>query len=66
VRQTPTSRLADHLLPGGLEDFVRSRRATGVSWRRIALALYEATGHAIDVTDQALSRWFDDENGAAA
>lgn len=61
MRLTPTSRLADHLVPGGLQEFVRSRRARAMSWRRIALELYDVTGHAIDVTDQALCRWFDDE-----
>lgn len=66
VRMTPTARLADHLLPGGLETFVRTRRAAGMSWRRITLEIRDVTDRAIDVTHQALYHWFDDENGEAA
>lgn len=63
---TPTARLADHLLPGGLEPFVRTRRDAGMSWRKIALEIRDATDRAIEVTHQALYSWFDDENGEAA
>lgn len=63
---TPTARLADHLLPGGLEDFVRSRRAAGMSWRKISLEIRDVTDRIVDVTHQALFSWFDDENGEAA
>lgn len=61
VRLTPTSRLADHLVPGGLEQFVATRRADGKSWRRISLELRDATNKAIEVTHQALFNWFNDE-----
>ena len=64
MRQTPTSRLADNLLPGGLEEFVLSRRAAGMSWRRIALAIYDATDRKIDPTHESIRSWFpDDDNG---
>lgn len=59
---TPTHRLADHLLGdrGPLEDFVRSRRADGRSWRLIARDLYEATDRGVDLTYQTLWTWFPD------
>lgn len=61
---TPTARLADHLLPGGLEAFVKTRREAGLSWRRIALEMRDATDRVIDITHQALYSWFtDDSNG---
>lgn len=64
---TPTARLADHLVPGGLENFVRTRRAAGMSWRKITLEIRDVTDRVVDVTHQALFSWFDDdENGAAA
>lgn len=66
MRLTPTARLADHLLPGGLEDFVLSRRAAGMSWRRITLEMRDVTDKAVDVTHQALYAWFSDRNGEAA
>ena len=66
VRLTPTAKLADHLLPGGLEAFVMSRRAAGISWRRIVLDIRDATDKAVDITHQALYAWFDNENDAAA
>lgn len=50
--------LADHLLPGGLADFVTSRRDAGKSWRRIALELRDATGTVVDVTHETLRSWF--------
>lgn len=63
-RRTPTYLLADHLLrsEGGLETFVRTRRAKGISWRFIARDVYEATDHTIDVTFEILRRWFVDDN----
>lgn len=57
--QTPTQRLADHLLGGGLEDFIRSRRPHR-SWRLIARDLYEATSHYVDVTSVTVAAWFPD------
>jgi hypothetical protein len=66
VRKTPTTLLADHLLPGGLETFVRDRRARGMSWRRITLEIRDVTDRAVDVTHQTLYLWFRDENGEAA
>ena len=63
-RRTPTYLLADYLLPGGLEEFVKTRRATGMSWRRIALDIRDATDRQIDVTYELLRRWFKDDDPA--
>lgn len=46
--------------------FVTSRRAAGMSWRKIALDIRDATDKVVDITHQALFSWFDDENGQAA
>lgn len=63
MRQTPTSLLADQLL-GGLEEFVLSRRAAGMSWRRIAIAIYDATDRKLMPTHESIRSWFpDDANG---
>jgi len=55
---TPTYRLADNLLGGNLHEFVTSRRAQGLAWRRIAHALWEATDGEVDVTYETLRSWF--------
>lgn len=65
MRQTPTSLLADQLL-GGLEEFVLSRRAAGMSWRRIAIAIYDATDHKLMPTHESIRSWFPDGNEEAA
>lgn len=39
-----------------LADYVAERRASGASWRRIALSITESTG--IDITGEALRVWF--------
>lgn len=62
---SPTYQLLDHLLPGGLHDFVRGLRGRDKSWRVIARTIYEKVG--VDVSHEALRRWFpDEENGEAA
>lgn len=61
VRLTDKARLANHLIPGGLEAFVTTRRAAGKSWRLIAYDIYEATDKEVNVTTEALFRWFDRE-----
>jgi hypothetical protein len=58
---TPTRRLADLLLEGGLEHFVRSRRAEDRSWRLIARDIWEASDGQVDVTHETLRSWFPDE-----
>lgn len=65
---TPTLRLADLLLgdQGPLEEFVRSRRASGRAWRLVARDLYEATNREVDVTYETLRSWFPDEPAEAA
>jgi hypothetical protein len=39
-----------------LDRFVRARRLEGLSWRRIALDLYDATG--VDVPAETLRAWY--------
>jgi hypothetical protein len=64
--QTPNHRLADILLgdDGPLENFVRTRRATGRAWRLIARDLYEATD--LDLTYETLRSWFPDAPAESA
>lgn len=57
-------RLADHKLNGKLEDFVRTRRADGRSWRLIARDIWQATD--VDVTYETLRGWFPDESSEPA
>lgn len=63
---TPTAKLADVLLPGGLEEFVTERRARGMSWRRIAYEIYDATDKQVGVSYEVLRRWFKEANGGEA
>lgn len=60
--RTPTQKLANYLLTdqGGLERFVRDRRAEGKTWRVITRDLWEATGRQIDVTVECLRGWYPD------
>lgn len=44
-----------------LGHFVRARRLEGLSWRRIALDIYEVTGGA-EVTVESLRNWFPDDD----
>ncbi len=53
---TVTQRLADHLLDGSLENFVLSRRAKSVSWRKISNELRDTTG--VDVAYETLRSWY--------
>jgi hypothetical protein len=62
-QRTPTWRLLDHLLAGGLDAFVHDRRAQGVPWRVIARDLHAATG--VDVTQEALRTWYLQDDPAA-
>lgn len=54
----PLRRLADVLLPGGLDDFVQTRRGAGVAWRVIEREIYQATEGQVDVTAQTLRTWY--------
>lgn len=57
VEGTPLRQLADLLVDGGLDEFIRSRRPRR-SWRLIARDLYEATDHRVDVTYVTLRSWY--------
>lgn len=58
VVRTPTQRLADALLPDGLDLFVVARRAEEYSWRRIASDLARETDWQVDVTAESLRTWY--------
>lgn len=51
-------RLADHLLNGGLRDFVLTRRDAGASWQQIANDLRDATGGVVDLSRESIRVWF--------
>jgi hypothetical protein len=67
-RRTATYHLADVIIPEGVQKFVLSRRAAGLSWRRIVLEMRDVTGARVDVSHETLRSWFPDEpaNGEAA
>lgn len=48
----------------GLDEWVGARREQGQSWRRIAIDLEKSTG--VDVTHEAMRRWYVPEGGAPA
>lgn len=54
----PMQRLADVLVDGGLEKFVRDRRAKRRSWRLIERDLYLATNGQADVSFESLRKWY--------
>lgn len=57
--RTDRQRLIEVILGCSVEEFVRSRRATGRAWRLIERDLFAATGE--DVTYETLRSWFPDE-----
>jgi hypothetical protein len=60
--RTLTQRLADALLPDGLDRFIADRRlGTAKSWRAISLDLRDATDGQINVTETTLRAWYADE-----
>jgi hypothetical protein len=59
---TATRRLADTLLDGGLDDYVRTRRGQGRAWRRIAMDLLADTK--VDVSEQTLRSWYPELRGS--
>lgn len=58
--QTAKQQLADVLLKGTLDEFVKTRRADGVSWRKIARDLEDATG--VDVTFESVRNWYPEQS----
>lgn len=61
-----THRLADLILGEPLEDFVRTRRSEGRSWRLIERDLYDASDRQVDVSYETLRSWFPEDRAAAA
>lgn len=58
-------RSAERVLGVSLETFIAERRANGESYRRIALALRDATAGAIDVTDVTVRAWHQQDDSEA-
>lgn len=55
---------ANLVVPGGLDDFVLTRRTAGLGWRLIARELWVTTDGEVDLTHETLRRWYpDDANG---
>lgn len=54
---TPTRRLADRLIKGGVDAFIAAQRAENKSWRLIARALFDTTKGEIDVTPETVRKW---------
>lgn len=55
-RITPTRRLLDHLIDGGIEKYAADRRNKGASWREVSLAIRDE--YKLDVTHETLRGWF--------
>lgn len=53
----PRQRLADLILGRPVLDFIAEQRTSGLSYRRIALDLRDATSGEIDVTDVTIRNW---------
>lgn len=63
---TPSRRLADHLIPGGLDAFVQDRRNEGMSNRTLTVAIYSATGGQVDISETTLRTWYPQKASTAA
>ena len=61
---SPTRRLADTLLPNGLDAYVTEKRLDGMSWRRISLALRDEIQ--VDVSERTLQTWFRESPATAS
>jgi hypothetical protein len=57
-RMTPSQRLLDRQLPGGLDKFVSDRRSKDRSWEDIAQDIREATSRSDAVATNTLRRWY--------
>jgi len=55
---TPSRRLADHLIDGGLDAFVHARRAEGMSNRSLTVAIYSATHGQVDISETTVRAWY--------
>lgn len=55
---TPSRRLLDRQIPGGLDAFVAERREQRVSWESIARDIDEVTNRIDAVTANTLRRWY--------
>ena len=55
---SPTYRLADALVPGGIAAYVKTKRDAGRSWRLISRDLWQDTDGQLDITFETLRSWF--------
>lgn len=55
--RTPAQHLADLLLDQPVETWVHERRGRGMSWRRIALEMRDATEGKVDVSPTTVMAW---------
>lgn len=53
---TPTRRLLDLNMNGGLDSFITEHRLNGRSWTAIARDLSALTG--LEIADETLRRWY--------
>lgn len=61
MKRTPTNQLLELKLGENLPDLVARLRADERSWPYIGRKLRERTGGEIEFTDEALRRWFSDD-----
>jgi hypothetical protein len=64
---TPTRLLADHLIPGGVDQFIATRRQGDkpMSWRKISLDLMAHTAGQVNVTPETIRLWSQSTEDAA-
>ncbi len=58
---TPSQLAATMLLDQPVSGWITNRRAEGMSWRKIALALRDTTSGQVDVTHETIRAWADDD-----
>lgn len=57
---TPHARTVDALLQtkgNTLANFITTHRGRGLSYAKVAQALYESTGHVVNVTGETIRNW---------
>jgi hypothetical protein len=57
MNESPTQRLASHLLGRPVLEWVAEQREAGWTWRKIAEDLKTATDGLVDITAEALRLW---------
>jgi hypothetical protein len=65
INLNPTQQLAEIILGRPLGAYVAEKRAEGLAWRKVAIALNTDTAGRIDVSYEALRVWYADEEAVA-